>query len=143
MSWIHEADLNRLFEHALGDSAMRGAYIASSPNPVSQRDFMRTLRRVLHVPIGLPAFPWMVRFGARWLLSSDAELAIYGRYVVPRRLQEEGFEFHFPRLREALEDLLGGRPAADSPRRRPLGRVMFNDQALNHRAASPQDVSPG
>jgi uncharacterized protein (TIGR01777 family) len=41
MSWIHEADMNRLLARALTDETMRGAYIASSPNPVSQREFMR------------------------------------------------------------------------------------------------------
>ena len=41
MSWIHEADMNRLFERALVDPAMRGPYIASSPHPVSQVAFMR------------------------------------------------------------------------------------------------------
>jgi uncharacterized protein (TIGR01777 family) len=46
MSWIHETDMNRLFERALTEDGMQGAYIASAPNPVSQREFMRTLRRV-------------------------------------------------------------------------------------------------
>jgi hypothetical protein len=48
----------------------------------------------------------MVRLGARYLLRTDPELALYGRYVVSRRLAEEGFEFRFPRLPEALQDLL-------------------------------------
>ena len=54
---------------------MQGAYIASSPNPVSQRDFMKTLRRVVGMPIGLPAFSWMVRIGAPLLMRTDPELA--------------------------------------------------------------------
>jgi uncharacterized protein (TIGR01777 family) len=102
MSWIHETDLNRLFERALVDDRMRGAFIASSPHPVSQRDFMRALRRALGVPIGLPAAEWMVRFGARWLLNTDPELALYGRYVVSKRLAEAKFEFRFPELADAL-----------------------------------------
>jgi len=106
MSWIHEADLNRLFERALTDDRMKSAYIASSPNPVSQREFMKTLRRVAGMPIGLPAFSWMVRIGAPWLMRTDPELALYGRYVVSKRLQEEGFEFQFPDLENALRDLL-------------------------------------
>ena len=61
MSWIHELDMNRLFERALTDNTMQGAYIATSPNPVSQVVFMREMRRALKVPIGLPAFEWMVR----------------------------------------------------------------------------------
>ena len=39
-------------------------------------------------------------------LRTDPDLALYGRYVVPRRLLDEGFEFRFPHLREALADLV-------------------------------------
>jgi NAD dependent epimerase/dehydratase family enzyme len=105
ISWIHEADLCRLFERALCDVTMHGAYIASAPRPVSQREFMRVLRRTLRVPIGLPALPWMVRVGARWLLRTDPELALYGRYVVSTRLADEGFTFQFPQLADALADV--------------------------------------
>ncbi len=107
MSWIHETDMNRLFERALSDDRMEGMYIATAPNPVSQREFMRELRRGMRMPIGLPAFEWMVRMGAPLLMGTDPELALYGRYVVSRRLREEGFEFRFGRLAEALADLLG------------------------------------
>jgi uncharacterized protein (TIGR01777 family) len=106
MSWIHEADLNRLFERALDNDDMQGVYIASSPNPVSQCVFMWALRRATGMPLGLPAPSWMVRFGARWILRTDPELALYGRYVVSKRLNEEGFELRFPNLGEALADLL-------------------------------------
>jgi uncharacterized protein (TIGR01777 family) len=102
MSWIHEQDMNRIFEQAIRDSSMHGAYIASSPNPVSQKDFMRSLRRALRMPIGLPASEAMVRLGARWLLKTDPELALYGRYVVPQRLIDSGFSFQFPDLDSAL-----------------------------------------
>lgn len=106
MSWIHETDMNRLFERGLTDARMQGAYIATAPNPVPQREFMRSLRRAVGVPIGLPAFGWMVRLGAPLLLRTDPELALYGRYLVSQRLREEGFEFRFPELGPALADLL-------------------------------------
>jgi uncharacterized protein len=117
MSWIHETDLNRLFERALTDASMQGTYVASSPNPVSQHTFMRALRRTVGMPIGLPAFEWMVRIGAPWFLRTDPELALYGRYVVSKRLAEEHFEFQFPHIAGALEDLLGRRAGADQPQR--------------------------
>jgi hypothetical protein len=107
MSWIHETDLNRLFERGLTHAAMQGVYVASSPHPVSQAEFMRELRRAVGMPIGLPSFPWMVRFACRFLLRTDPDLALYGRYVVSERLEREGFEFHLPQLRAALQDLLG------------------------------------
>jgi NAD dependent epimerase/dehydratase family enzyme len=112
ISWIHEADLNRLFERALVDASLTGPYIASAPNPVSQADFMRELRRTVGMPIGLPAAGWMVRIAAHCLLRSDSELILFGRYVVSQRLRDEGFEFQFPELLAALRDLLTRRTSA-------------------------------
>ena len=86
---------------------MTGVYIASAPNPVSQVDFMRMLRKVVRMPIGLPAFEWMVRIGAPLILRTDPELALYGRYVVSKRLADEGFVFQFADLESALKDLYG------------------------------------
>jgi uncharacterized protein (TIGR01777 family) len=115
MSWIHEADMNRLFEAAITDERMHGAYIASSPNPVSQKQFMKELRQAMRMPIGLPAFEWMVRIGAPLFMRTDPELALYGRYVVSHRLAAEGFQFQFPNLREAMADLLGNKSANALP----------------------------
>jgi uncharacterized protein (TIGR01777 family) len=113
MSWIHEFDMNRLFERALNDTNMQGVYIATAPNPVSQCEFMREMRRVIGIPIGLPAFGWMVRVAAPLLLRTDPELALYGRYLVSRRLREMQFQFRFPELRDALADLLARRTATE------------------------------
>lgn len=107
LSWIHETDLCRLMTLAVGDTAMNGVFVASAPHPVSQAEFMRQLRNVVGMPVGLPAAEWMVRFGARWLLRTDPELALYGRYVRSRRLAESGFEFQFAQLAEALQNLYG------------------------------------
>jgi hypothetical protein len=107
MSWIHERDMNRLFERGLFDDSMRGMYIATAPQPVSNAQFMRELRRALRQPIGLPTTAWMVRLGAPLIMRTDPELALYGRYCVSRRLAEEGFQFEFADLRAALAHLLG------------------------------------
>ena len=54
------------------------------------------------MPIGLPAPAWLVRIGARVVLRTDPELALYGRHVVPRRLMTDGFGFRYERVGEAL-----------------------------------------
>lgn len=105
MSWIHEDDINNIFARAIVDETMSGAYIVSSPNPKAQAEFMRTLRRVIGIPIGLPAFEWMVRIGAPLFMRTDPELVLYGRYVIPKRLMDQGFEFRFAELEPALRDL--------------------------------------
>lgn len=106
MSWIHETDMNRLFDRALTDESMLGIFIATAPSPVSNRDFMRSLRRAVKAPFGLPAAAWMVNIAAPLIMRTDPELAIYGRYVHPTRLLSDGFHFEFPRLDAALADLL-------------------------------------
>ncbi|MDX9910385.1 MAG: TIGR01777 family oxidoreductase [Phycisphaerales bacterium] len=109
LSWIHQHDMNRIFERAILDEAMRGVYVASAPQPVSQAEFSRELRRVAgglaRFGIAPPAPQLLVRLGARLVLRTDPELALYGRRVVSKRLREEGFAFDFPSLRGALEDL--------------------------------------
>lgn len=108
ISWIHMHDMNRLFARALIDGRMSGAYLATAPNPVSNAEFMRELRNAMAVPFGLPAKGWMVRLVAP-VLRTDPELALFGRYCTSRRLREEGFEFAFPHVRDALRDLYGKR----------------------------------
>jgi len=109
ISWIHEQDMNRLFARAIADDDLNGPYLATAPNPVSNAEFMRELRRALRIPLGLPATAWMVRLAAPLMLGTDPELALYGRYCISRRLREEGFEFQFPDLGSALRDLYNPR----------------------------------
>ncbi len=113
-SWLHEADWRGIVARAITDARMQGIYNVTAPEPVSQQEFMRTLRVVRGSRIGLPAWSWMVRIGAPLLLRTDPELALYGRYVLPQRLLDQGYEFLFPRLEPALADLFrtdGRRPA--------------------------------
>lgn len=103
ISWLHEEDMNRLFIRAITDEDMKGIYIATAPNPVSNAEFMRQLRKALGVPIGLPAMTWMVKIGAPLLLKTDPELGLYGRYCISRRLEEDGFKFKYPTIGAALQ----------------------------------------
>ncbi len=110
ISWIHEQDMSRLMVRAISDQGMKGAYLATAPNPVSNAEFMRELRRALRAPFGLPAASWMVRLGAPLIMRTDPDLALYGRYCVSCRLREEGFDFIFPDLASALHDLYASEP---------------------------------
>jgi NAD dependent epimerase/dehydratase family enzyme len=65
---------------------------------------MKIFREVCGMPTGLPATEWMLEIGA-FFLRTETELIFKSRRVVPGRLLESGFKFHFPTFREALEDL--------------------------------------
>ena len=104
VSWIHEADFCRAVEWLIAHADLAGPVNLTAPNPLTNSDMMKTLRQVCHVPIGLPAANWMLEVGA-FLLRTETELIIKSRRVVPRRLLESGFQFQFPTIREAFENL--------------------------------------
>jgi hypothetical protein len=104
VSWIHETDFCRAVDWLLARDDMSGPVNLAAPNPVSNHELMRTLREVSGVPFGLPAMRWMLELGA-FFLRTETELIIKSRRVVPGRLLSDGFEFQFPQLRAALEDL--------------------------------------
>jgi len=106
MSWIHQTDLNKLFLEALKNHEMEGIYNATSPNPVSNHDFMSALRRSLRIPFGIKSPAFIVRLGAKYFFKTDPELALYGRYCVSNRLSSLGFEFEYPEIYPALLSLV-------------------------------------
>lgn len=104
LSWIHERDMTRIMQRAISDASMTGAYIATAPEPVSMSEFMSELRRAVHMPLGLPTSAWMIRLAAP-IIRTDPELALLGRYCIPKRLINERFEFKFPTLKSAVGNL--------------------------------------
>jgi uncharacterized protein len=106
ISWIHIDDLVRLFIRAIEDDRMSGIYNATGPAPVTNAQFMGELRRALRRPWSPPVPAMMVRLGC-FLMATEPVLALTGRRVAPKRLDEMGVEFRFRELREALEDLMG------------------------------------
>ncbi|MDE0570284.1 MAG: TIGR01777 family oxidoreductase [Verrucomicrobiales bacterium] len=105
ISWIHEKDMNELMQQCIEDNRYNGTYIATAPEPVSYATFMISLRRALRSPLGLPAPAWLIRLGAKFILRTDPELILLGRYCKSTRLEKEGFRFKFPNINDALEDL--------------------------------------
>jgi uncharacterized protein len=71
---------------------------------VTNAEMMKTFRQVCHRSVGLPTANWMLELGA-FRLRTEPELVIKSRRVIARRLVESGFEFEFPFLRPALENL--------------------------------------
>ncbi len=106
LSWVHEDDMAALLLRACTLPRMEGTYIVSAPEPVSQQAFMKELRKQLHIPVALPSPAWLTRLGARVIFRTDPELLLYGRYVTSRRLAEEGYQWQYPNLEGALEDLV-------------------------------------
>jgi uncharacterized protein (TIGR01777 family) len=103
MSWIAVEDITGIIEFAVENESLRGPVNAVSPNPVSNREFAKTLGRVLARPslCMLPAFAAKLAFGE----MADALLLASAR-VRPSRLIDAKYPFRFPVLEDALRNAL-------------------------------------
>jgi uncharacterized protein (TIGR01777 family) len=108
ISWIHQDDLDRLIICAIEDDSYNGVYVVTAPEPVTNRQFMRAMRRAYRRPWSPPAPAIGVRLACRFILNTDPELALLGRRCIPSRLvKEHNFPFRYPTLDQALENLRG------------------------------------
>ncbi|HEV2693493.1 MAG TPA: TIGR01777 family oxidoreductase [Verrucomicrobiae bacterium] len=106
ISWIHLADLVRMFVTAVEDEKATGIFNAVGPNAVTNAEFMHELRGALHRPWSPPAPVFAVKLGAR-LMGSEPSLALISQRCEPRRFRETGLKFRFAELAPALRDLCG------------------------------------
>jgi uncharacterized protein len=104
ISWIHAVDFVRAIDHFLHHPHSEGVYNCTSPHPLPNAEFMKTLRSALRMPIGLPASERLLRIAGR-LIGTEPELLLKSRWVLPARLEAEGFHFSYPTLQMALQNL--------------------------------------
>ena len=104
MSWVALADVVGAITHVLETDSLHGPVNVVAPEPVTNREFTRTLGRVLRRPtrLGVPAFAARLVFGE----MADALLLASSR-VEPAKLDATGYAFRFPQLEGALRHLLG------------------------------------
>jgi len=106
ISWLHVDDLNRMVQRCIEDDTLEGVFNATGPHPVTNKVFMRAMRKVVGRPWSPPAPAFIVKPGARWILRTEASLALTGRKCYPRRFEEIGFTFAHTDLEATLRDVL-------------------------------------
>ncbi|WP_100913596.1 TIGR01777 family oxidoreductase [Pseudoalteromonas spongiae] len=105
MSWIHINDMVNIILFLIENESLSGVFNATAPNPVSNNQFSESLSETLEKP----NFFRMPEFVLRLMFGEMADLLVFGQAVKPKALQEADFKFHFPHLKPALENILGGR----------------------------------
>jgi uncharacterized protein (TIGR01777 family) len=104
MSWISMDDQIYSMYHLMMSEGTSGEYNLTAPNPVRQKQFAKTLGKVLRRPAfaPLPGFMMKIMFG-----EMGARLTLDSQRVLPKNLQESGYEFVHNDLQSALRDSLG------------------------------------
>lgn len=102
ISWVHVKDVARAIAFAAENDNLRGPVNVTSPFPKQMKNFGKTIGSVLHRPHWLP----VPSFAMKLALGQKSALVLEGQHVLPEVLTENGFEFHYPSLESALENLL-------------------------------------
>jgi uncharacterized protein len=102
-SWVSIRDVVEVIHHVLKDDSLQGPINTVAPNPVTNAEFTSTLASVLHRPaiFPMPTFIVGLIFG-----EMGEELFLASQRVQPAKLAASGYQFQYPELRKALEDIL-------------------------------------
>jgi uncharacterized protein (TIGR01777 family) len=103
MPWVHIDDLVKLMLFAAGESSVHGPLNGVAPNPVTNREFTKTLGKVLGRPTFMPSVP---RIALRIMLGEVADVLLSSQRARPRAALAAGFLFQFTELEPALRDVL-------------------------------------
>ena len=101
ISWIHVDDWTAMVSWLIRDDRATGAFNVTSPAPVTNHTFTRTLGRVLNRPAFLPA----PGFAMRAVLGEMADMLLHGQRVMPVHAEQSGFQFTHRALEPALQSL--------------------------------------
>ncbi|MDQ2096459.1 MAG: TIGR01777 family oxidoreductase [Tychonema bourrellyi B0820] len=103
-SWIHRDDVVNLILFALQNPQIEGVLNATAPNPVRMNELCETLGEVLQRPSWLP----VPSFALELLLGDGAKVVLEGQQVLPKQTLASGFQYEYPNLKSALEEILSG-----------------------------------
>ncbi len=101
-SWIHRDDLVNLILEALSRADIEGVLNATALNPVRMSELCQNLGKTLERPSWLP----VPSFALEALLGEGAKVVLEGQQVLPKRTTSYGFEYQYPTLKQALEEIL-------------------------------------
>jgi uncharacterized protein len=104
-SWIHIEDLFTIILFLKEKRELSGVFNCSSPYPVTNRELMENLRKAMNIKVGLPAPNWMLKMGA-FLIRTETELILKSRWVIPERLEKEGYKFKYNKIEDAFQQIL-------------------------------------
>jgi uncharacterized protein (TIGR01777 family) len=103
ISWIHMEDLMGAYVHLLTQPDLSGPFNFTAPQPQQNRDLAKILGKVLGRPSWMPAPAFMIKLA----LGEFGSVLLEGQRVLPKKLLDSGFAFHYSQLEMALQDLLG------------------------------------
>ena len=108
-SWVHVDDVVAAITYVFEHPEISGPVNVAAPEVVTNAEMMHQVRTALGRSWGIPLPAWALEAGAR-IIRTETELVLKSRWVDSRVLRESGFEFAYPSLAVALDQIAGHTP---------------------------------
>ena len=102
--WIHIQDLIQAVFFLAESDTSEGVYNFTAPGAIQHRGFVKALGSALNRPSIFPAPAFMVRL----FMGDLGRHLLFSQKVIPENLQQKGYNFKFPEIDQAFDDLLRG-----------------------------------
>lgn len=100
MSWIHVDDLASIYVEAINNASIEGAVNGTAPYPATNKEFTKALGKALHRPAFMP----VPTFALKSAFGEMSSVLLEGQKVLPTKIKEKKFRFHYPTLEMALKE---------------------------------------
>ncbi|MCC6185734.1 MAG: TIGR01777 family protein [Chitinophagaceae bacterium] len=104
-SWVHLEDFYQIILFIATQKTIEGAVNICAPEVVDNAQLMRTLRKTMKVPFGIPAPAFGIKIGAR-IMGIEPDLILKSLSVFPQKLLAAGYTFRYPTLAMAMKQIL-------------------------------------
>lgn len=105
LSWIHAQDYAKAVQFLMENPNTKGPFNLCAPNPISNSNFMKTIRNKINMPFGIPSPEFILKIGA-FFIQTEPELILKSRNVYPEKLLAHHFTFTYHTAEKAIKNLL-------------------------------------
>jgi uncharacterized protein (TIGR01777 family) len=100
MSWIHVEDLASIYVEAVKNTSLSGVVNGTAPYPATSKEFAKALGKALRRPALAPAPAFVLKL----VFGEMSKVLLEGQKVLPMKMKEKKFRFHYPTLEMALKE---------------------------------------
>lgn len=100
--WIHNDDVSGAIQFLMENESLQGVFNICSPYPVQNREFLNTITRILSRPSFFP----VPAIALRLAMGEMANTILDSQRIIPQKLLDSGYDFLYPQLELALQDML-------------------------------------
>jgi len=104
-SWIHENDFTNAINFIILNNKINGSVNLTSPNAITNSEFMQVFRKIMRVKIGIPTPTFLLHI-SKYITGIEPDLILDSLNIAPKKLIDAGFNFEMDTINKALQEIV-------------------------------------